>query len=103
VKYWTVHLDNTPFHNSTDSRESLEATGAIRVPHPPSSADIAPSEFHFFDNLKQKLRSAAVTDGGGPISVITQIFSDIPQSEFIAVEQNWTKRLCLVIKNGGLT
>jgi hypothetical protein len=45
LKCWEVHLGNAPIHNSKRSREDLEATGAIRVPHPAESLEMAPSDF----------------------------------------------------------
>jgi hypothetical protein len=87
-----MHRENAPAHNSKRSPEDFEATRGIEVPHPASSADIAPSDFDIIDNLKMKLQSVAMTDQDKPLSAITEIFSATPQDEFIAVYQNWMKR-----------
>jgi hypothetical protein len=61
LKCPTVHLDNAPIRSSKHSRETVKATGAIRVPHPAYSPDRATSEFFFFGHLKGNLQSVAAT------------------------------------------
>jgi hypothetical protein len=78
-----IHLDSSPAYNSRHSRETLEAAGATTVQHPTNSLGIAPSDFYRFGNLKEKWQSVAVRDWPSFLSVITQIFSDIPQGGLI--------------------
>jgi hypothetical protein len=87
-----IDLDNAPAHNPKRSRETLEATGAIRVTYHASHRDIAPSDLYLLGNLKEKWRSVAVTHRHSRGSAMTQIFNDTPQSELIAIDQKWMKR-----------
>jgi hypothetical protein len=98
---WTAHLDNAPAHNSKLSREALKSSGATRALHPAYNPEITPNDFYLFGSLKEELQAVAVTDRDSLIPAITQIFSDTPQNEIIAVYQNWMKRFREIIKNRG--
>jgi hypothetical protein len=91
LKYWLAHLDNAPTHNSKRSQETLETTGATMGLHPVYRPDIAPTDFYLFRNLKEKLKSVAVTDQDSRLDVVTQLFSGTRQSEPIIVCQSWMK------------
>jgi hypothetical protein len=84
-------------HNLNRSREALEATGATCA----YTFGIAPADSHLFGILQEKLESVTVTDRDSLISTNTEIFSDTPQNELIAVHKNWMKQLRSVIKKGG--
>jgi histone-lysine N-methyltransferase SETMAR len=51
-----VHLDNDPPHIVGNTLRYVESCAMIRVPHPPYSPDLAPSDFFRFSYLKSMLR-----------------------------------------------
>jgi histone-lysine N-methyltransferase SETMAR len=50
-----LHLDNCLVHHSKASKNFLADNSIIRVPHPPYSADLAPSDFWLFRHMKPAL------------------------------------------------
>ena len=43
-------------HTSLKTREVISAFGWTKILHPPYSPDLAPSDFHLFEPLKESLR-----------------------------------------------
>jgi hypothetical protein len=54
-KWYRLDLDNARPHTSQDSVEYIDRHRLVRVPHPPSSPDLAPSDFYLFGYLKGRL------------------------------------------------
>ena len=50
-----LHLDNCRVHNSKKSYEWYNLNHIIRIPHPPYSPDLAPSDFFCSDTLRINL------------------------------------------------
>ncbi|GFR59852.1 histone-lysine N-methyltransferase SETMAR [Elysia marginata] len=48
--------DNARTHTSIRTRETISSFGWTTLPHPSHSPDLAPSDFHLFDPMKQGLR-----------------------------------------------
>ena len=46
------HQDNAPVHKSVIAMAAINDCGFKLIEHPPYSADLAPSNFHLFPNLK---------------------------------------------------
>lgn len=55
TELWLLH-DNAPIHTSHLTKATIDSCGLSLVPHPPYSPDLAPSDFHFFRQLKKDLR-----------------------------------------------
>jgi hypothetical protein len=53
-----LHLDNRRIHFSKVAEQFLEANDILRILHPPSSPDFAPSDFWLFGRVKTTLASA---------------------------------------------
>jgi hypothetical protein len=49
-----------------------------RVPHPPSSSDLAPSDFYLFGYVKHQLQGHEFTEGAKLVSAIFEILNQIP-------------------------
>ena len=62
---WLIHLDNSRVHNSMETTQFISGEGFIRLPHPPYSPDLAPSDFSLFGYLKAHLRSVECDDPDG--------------------------------------
>jgi hypothetical protein len=57
----------------------MESAAAQRVLHPPSSPDLALSDFFLFGYRKEKLCGTSITPNNDLIFGIRQIFSEIPE------------------------
>jgi len=62
---WLLHHDNAPAHADLLTGRFLTDNNMTVVPHPPSSPDLAPSDFLLFPKLKMKLKGANISDVGG--------------------------------------
>jgi histone-lysine N-methyltransferase SETMAR len=60
-KLW-VHADNARPHIATVTLQFMQQNAMRRVPHPPYSLDLAPSDFYLFDYIKQLLLRCEFTD-----------------------------------------
>ena len=50
-----LHHDNVKPHIHKDVVSYLQSEGVTIMPHPPSSPDLAPGDFWFFDLIKQNI------------------------------------------------
>ena len=50
-----VHADNARPHTARSSTDFLDANGMKRAPHPSYSADLTPSDFYLFGDVKRRL------------------------------------------------
>jgi histone-lysine N-methyltransferase SETMAR len=50
-----VHDDNARPHAAASTIENIQKLNFERLPHPPSSPDLTPSDYHFFGSLKKAL------------------------------------------------
>jgi len=98
---WHIHLDNSPVHNCTATRTAIENSGFIRLPHPPYSPDLAPSDFSLFGYLKTNLHSKKCNDQSELQQEVTEFLSNLPSNWFEHVWDEWDKRLRWVIENLG--
>jgi len=48
--------DNAPAHRTLATRKKLAYLGFQCLDHPPSSPDVAPSDYHLFPGLKRQLK-----------------------------------------------
>ena len=55
VLFWH---DNAPAHRALEIRKKLDCLGFQCLDHPPSSPDLAPSDYHLFRGLKKQLKVA---------------------------------------------
>ena len=49
--------DNAPAHRTLATQKKLVYLGFLCLDHPPSSPDLAPSDYHLFPGLKKQLKS----------------------------------------------
>ena len=57
-----LQQDNAPVHSSKVAMQSVRDCGFERLPHPPYSPDLAPSDFFLFSKLKKELRGQRYDD-----------------------------------------
>jgi hypothetical protein len=100
-KGFMTHRDSAPAHNSRLCQACIEATRAVRLPHPAYSPALAQSDFFLFGSIKEKLTEHVCTTREEPLSAIITIFSEIEKETVMAVFTSWTKGLRWVIKHKG--
>ena len=98
---WFIHLDNSPVHNSNPTMSAIEKFGFTRLPHPPYSPDLAPSDFSLFGYLKNQLSLKNCTDISELQSTVREFLDNLPTNWFELVWDEWDKRLRWVIENSG--
>jgi histone-lysine N-methyltransferase SETMAR len=77
-----LHLDNAPPHHTS---EKYDEYGIKRLPHPPYSPDLAPSDFWFFGYLKQSLEGRFFDDDLALEFAVSEILMSIGPDVFVRV------------------
>jgi [histone H3]-lysine36 N-dimethyltransferase SETMAR len=98
---WFLHLDNSPVHNCQVTTTAIENSGFSRLPHPPYSPDLAPSDFSLFGYLNTHLRSKFCSDIDELKQVVVDFLTNLPTNWLESVFDEWVKRLKWVIENQG--
>jgi histone-lysine N-methyltransferase SETMAR len=101
AKGWLLHLDNAPCHNSRISTSEISDQGFERLPHPPYSPDLAPSDFALFGYLKSHLQSFECESPDDLRHAVKTILETIPSNWFEKVWDEWLCRLRWVVENSG--
>jgi hypothetical protein len=99
--WYHLHLDNARPHVSQMASRYITDNGFVKMPHPPYSPDIAPSDFYLFGNIKTKLAKCHGTTREELFRNVQAILSSIPDSELFNVFKEWMRRLQQVIDSGG--
>ena len=92
------HLDNARPHLID---KKFEENGIIRLPHPPYSPDLAPSDFFLFGYLKKKLEGQNFDNDDDLKKETVKILSNIEKETLKKVFDEWIRRLELCILNKG--
>jgi hypothetical protein len=71
-------LDNCHVRRSKRANEFFEANRTVRVPQPPCSPDLAPSDFWLFGNLKESLAGQTFDDPEELFDAIIDFLEAIP-------------------------
>lgn len=87
-----LHLDNCKVHTSKITSEKIKELDLIKVPHPPYSPDIAPSDFYLFGDMKRKLQGKSFDDPQDLKESILRIISKISPEILNNVFKEWLKR-----------
>ena len=94
--------DKAHAHKSCTSLAAIRKCGFVELNHPPYSADLAPSDYFLFRNIKKFLRGRrfpddnavkeAVTGYGDTqdVSFFLRVFNHWRQSELSVLESRWT-------------
>ena len=102
VQGWFIHLDNARPHNSRKTSKWISDTGMTRLPHPPYSPDLAPSDFALFGYLKTHLRTVECNDPTDLRREVTKFLMTLPSNWFQLVWDKWLERLQWVHENHGI-
>ena len=94
---FTLHMDNSRVHRSTEVKLFNKENGLKNAPHPAYSPDLAPSDFFLFGYLKHKMIGKEFSSVEELKQWIIHEFSLIPRKKLIEVFQEWENRLRLCI------
>jgi len=101
LRGWRIHLDNSKPHRANATRDAMTGLGLLELPHPPYSPDIAPSDFALFGWLKGQLAHRDIANRTELERAIRELLAGIPETWFLAVWEEWEKRLEWVVENNG--
>jgi len=96
-----LHMDNARPHNSKDSTDFIERHKFVRMPHPPYSPDLAPSDFYLFGTIKDRLRSIQGHTAEELFQNVEEILNAISGEEIERVFLDWMERCRKVIASNG--
>jgi hypothetical protein len=71
----------------------------LRLPHPPYSPDLAPSDFWLFGHLKTKLAEWKFKSAGDLYVPIHHLMGQIPAKTLRVAFDEWVRRVDWVIKH----
>ena len=98
TKGMKIHLDNARPHIVPGKIDELEMT---RLPHPPYSPDLAPSDFFLFGYLKNMLQGTSFARADELFDEVFKILHGMPRDVFNKAYQEWIKRLTMCIERDG--
>jgi len=96
-----LHFDNARPHSSATTLAKIDELKLTKLPHPPYSPDLAPSDFYLFGYLKSKLAGSTFPDTRTLLTRLREIFACIEQKVLESVYEEWKIRLSRVIELGG--
>jgi hypothetical protein len=73
----------------------------LRMPQPPYSPDLAPSDFYLFPTVKKKLERTQMADEDQFFESLEAILRGIDQEELNRVFQAWVERIRKVSEGNG--
>jgi hypothetical protein len=96
-----IHTDNARPQMSKRNLAPMEELRLKRVPHPPFSTYVAPSDFFLFGWLKDDLSSRQVSEISRLFEIVDEILSTFIPDTIARVFGNWIERLIQVVNING--
>ena len=96
-----LHFDNAPSHNAKVVESFIAKTTFERIPHPPYSPDLAPSDFGLFGTVKDYFRGREFESEEEILSAINEFLTSKSKQFFKSLFENWEKRLKRCIELDG--
>jgi hypothetical protein len=101
AKRSTIHLDNCSIQTSRTTEECIRQDNMIRLQHPLSSLDLAPSDFYLFPTIKEKPKDIQMVDEEDLFYRLQQILNSISRKELDKVFDTWINRLMIGSRGDG--
>jgi hypothetical protein len=95
-----VHTDNARPHTAKSSMDFMNAKRMTRVPHPPDSPDLAPSDFFLFGDVKRPLSGCSFDHADDLLTAVQKTLDSFDKAASIRVFEECVRRLekCIVTK-----
>jgi transposase len=100
-KRLVVHLDNCSIHTSRVSTKWLEEHDMRRMPQPPYSPDLAPSDFYLFPTVKERLERIQLADEDQFFESLQEILNGLGHEELNAVFRALVRRVQEISEGNG--
>jgi histone-lysine N-methyltransferase SETMAR len=97
----SLHLDKCRIYRQKASEDFLVENSIIRVPHLPYSADLAPSDFWLFRDMKAALVGQKFPEPEDLLIGVQEFLSEIQRSELELAFRHWIERVQWVLDNHG--
>jgi len=95
-----LHQDNAPSHTSAVAMAAIRECGCELLSQPPYSPDLAPSDYHVFQSVKDSLRGQSFGRGEEVIHTINDWFELQDKQFFVdgvnSLAHRWEK--CVVLE-----
>jgi hypothetical protein len=98
-----LHLDNYQVHFSKATEQFITENHIGRVPHPPYSLGLAPSDFWLFGHVKTSLVGQAFDEQEQLLKAITEFLNEIQPPEVVAGFSHWVERVRWILENNETT
>jgi hypothetical protein len=96
-----LHMDNCRVHTSKLCTQFLSSSCFIKMPHPPYSPDIAPSDFFLFGDVKRQLMGKHFSSAEELMAALEEILEMYTSTTLISVMDEWVTRLEAIIDAKG--
>lgn len=88
-----IHFDNARVHTSQKVVDYIDNSGFNRMPHPPYSPDLAPSDFGLFGTIKKKMEGKPHNTEQELENHIIEIIDNFKPKFWEKLFMDWIKRL----------
>jgi hypothetical protein len=95
-----VHTDNALAHNSRITQNVFGRSPLKRLPHPPYSPNISPSDFYLFRKVESAPIGPEISDEIALFEAVTEILNSISDAELQSIFQSWIAHVEKVIDAG---
>jgi hypothetical protein len=95
----SVHIDTCRVHRSKAFENCFAENSIIRVPLPPYSSNLEPSDFWIFGRTKAALAGQQFPGAEDPLIGIQEFLSEIQRSELELVFHDWIERVQCALDN----
>jgi hypothetical protein len=84
-----VHIDSASAQDARVIQNFFEHNSLKRLPQPPYSPDISPSDFYLFEKVKNALIGQEIPDEPALLEAVTEILGGFSGNELQVVFHNW--------------
>jgi histone-lysine N-methyltransferase SETMAR len=96
-----LHFDNSKCHTARYVQEKKASHRCVHVPHPPYSPDLAIADVHLFGRFEQQLSGTTLNSEENVLETVTEIRSELPNSEVKSAFRHWKERYHWVADHNG--
>jgi hypothetical protein len=100
-KRLVIHVVKCSVHTSRVSTEWLKEHDMRRMPQPPYSHDLAPSDFYLFPTVTERLERIQLADEDQFFESLQEILNGLDHEELKAVFRAWVRRVQEVSEGNG--
>jgi hypothetical protein len=84
-----VHIDNASTRHARVTENFFEHNRVKRLPQPPYSPDLSPSDFYLFGKVKNALIGQEIPDETALFEAVTEMLGGFSGNELQVVFRNW--------------